>query len=241
MKTIFVVFICLAFFAVSYGQNKLPTFETQKYAMMTKEKSCESINDYLRNYIGYPDECLKSKDEGTEVVKFTVMPNGELIDFEVVNSVSPVIDKHVIQMLEQTSGMWSPGLKDGKPAAMEKEVCIAFKYGEFEELAFCRDFKKKATAYFNRGNKLLLVKNRPEKALKSYNQAIKYCPNEDCLRVARGLCRYELGDIAGAHKDWQRLNFALISTETRELTKQMSDLKGYDEFAQILNKKEFPK
>lgn len=239
MKTILVVFICLAFFLVSFGQNKPPKFETKKYVMITGDKSCESINDYLRNCVGYPDECLQSKDEGTEMVKFTVTPNGELRNFEVINSVSPTIDKQVIQMLEQTSGMWTPGLKNGNPVTMEKEISILFKYGEFEEFALCRDFKKKATACLNRANKLLLVKNKPEKALKLYNKGIRYCPNEDCLRAARGLCRYELGDIAGAFKDWERMTIAGIAPETKELAAKLSDLEGYNQLSQFMNTGEF--
>jgi TonB family protein len=223
--------------SATLAQNSPPAFETKKYAMIAQGKKCETINDYLRNCVGYPYECLKNKDEGTEVVKFEVTPNGELENFEVVNSVSPVIDKHVIQMLRQTSGMWSPALKNGNPVTMEKEISILFKYGEFEEFALQKDFKEKAKACLYRGNKLLLVKNKPEKAMKLFNRAIKYCPNEDCLRVARGLCRYELGDIAGAYKDWQRMNIAGISTETKELTEQMSDLKGFEELAQILERR----
>ena len=235
MKTILVVFSCMLIISVTLAQNSPPTFETKKYAMIAQGKKCETINDYLRNCIGYPYDCLKNKDEGTEVVKFEVTPSGELKNFEVINSISPVIDEHVVQILQQTSGMWTPGLKNGNPATMEKEISILFKYGEFEEFALRKDFKRKAKAYLERGNKLLLVKNKPEKAMKLYNKGIRYCPNEDCLRVARGLCRYELGDIAGAYKDWQRMTIAGISPEAKEMTNHLAGFKGLQELAQIVN------
>ena len=235
MKTILVVFSCMLFFAVSLAQNAPPTFETKKYSMIAQGKKCETINDYLRNCVGYPYECLKNKDEGTEVVKFEVTPNGELMNFEVVNSVSPVIDKHVIQMLRQTSGMWTPGLKNGKPAKMEKEISILFKYDEFEEFAIHKDFKKKAKGLLERGNKLLLEKNKPEKALKYFNRGIRYLPNEDCLLISRGMCRYKLGDIKGAHEDWTRLKaVGKIDLGNEKLVERFRNFDGYELFAQIL-------
>lgn len=235
MKTIFVVFICLAFFAVSFGQNKPPIFEAKKYAMIAQDQKCESFNDYLRNCLYYPEESLKNREEGTAVVKFEVTKDGELKNFEVINSVSPEIDEHLIEMLKKTSGMWTSGLKNENPVTMEKEISILFKYGEFEQFALHKDFEEKAKACLDRGNKLLLVKNKPKKALKLYNRAIKYCPNEDCLRVARGLCRYELGDVEGARNDWERMTIAGISPEAKELMGQLSGLEGISELAQFVN------
>lgn len=235
MKTILVVFSCLAFFAVSFGQDKPPIFEAKKYAMIAQTPDCESLNDYLSNCLRYPEECLKSKDEGTEVVKFEITPEGELKNFEVINSVSPEIDEHLIEMLKKTSGMWSPGMKNGVPVSTEKEISVAFQYGELGKIGNCRKFKNKAKACLNKGTKLLLVKNKPEKALRIFDRGILYCPYEDCLRLARGLCRYELGDVSGARNDWERMTIAGIAPETKDLVEKAADLKGYNELAHFMN------
>ncbi|HKL32795.1 MAG TPA: energy transducer TonB [Tangfeifania sp.] len=241
MKTIFAVFICLASFAVSDGQNKMPLFEAKKYAMITQDQKCESLTDYLLNCLRYPEECMKSRDEGTEVLKFTVTSNGELRNFEVVNSVSPEIDDHLTGILKRTSGMWSPGMKNGIPVNMEKEIAVAFKCSELGVKALYKNFKNKANANLDKGIKLMLVKNKPEKALRYFNRGIRYCPYEDCLRLARGLCRYELGDKTGANEDFERMTIAGISTDSRVLAEQMCDLKGYEKLAQILSEREFPR
>lgn len=235
MKTIFVVIICLAFFAVSFGQDKPPIFEVKKYAMVAQDQKCESINDYLRNCLCYPYDCLKSQNEGTEVVKFEVTSTGELKNFEVINSVSPEIDEHLIQMLQKTSGMWSPGMKNGIPVHMEKEISVVFKYSELEQIAIYRDFDRLAKACLDKGTKFLMMKNKPEKALKLFDRGIRYCPYEDCLRLARGLCRYELGDVSGARNDWERMTIAGVAPETKELVEKAADLNGYNELAHFMN------
>lgn len=234
MKSILVVFSCLAIFAVSFGQDKPPIFEAKKYAMITQTTNCESLNDYLSKCLSYPEECLKSKDEGTEVVKFEVTPDGELKNFEVINSISPEIDEHLVQMLKKTSGMWSPAMKNGVPVSMEKEISVVFQYGELGKIASSEKFKNKAKACLSKGTKLLLVKNKPEKALRIFDRGIRYCPYEDCLRLARGLCRYEMGDIDGAQNDWKRMTIAGIAPNTKELAEQLSGLEGYRELAQFM-------
>jgi hypothetical protein len=144
-------------------------------------------------------------------------------------------------MLKKTSGMWSPRMKNGVPVSTETEISVAFQYSELGKTGNCEKFINKAKACLSKGTKLLLVKNNPEKAMKFFDRGILYCPYEDCLRLARCLCRYELGDTAGANQDFERMTIAGISPDSKELAEQMSDLKGYEELAQILDEKEFPR
>lgn len=138
------------------------------------------------------------------MIEFEVTSGGKLTGFKVINSVSPEIDEHVIALLKNTSGMWVPGKINGFPVSMKKEISVAFKWNEFAAFA-AKDFTELARHYFEKGSKELFVKNQPEKALKHFNIGMRYLPCNESLLMLRGMCRFELGDEAGARQDWGRM------------------------------------
>ena len=188
-----------------------------------KEGKFESFEDYLARNIVYPEKDAKSFNQGTEVVQFVISPTGELTDFAVLNSVCKKMDEEVIKVLKLTNGMWQPGFVNGCPAAMEKEVSVAF------VLHPSNDFVKMAKSYMKQGNKMLFEKSNPKKALKYYDAGINLLPNNETLLAVRGLCKYELGDETGASRDWERIS-SLSHTFDSELLSKLTDLKGYKEF-----------
>lgn len=116
---------------------------------------------------------------------------------------------------------------------MKKEISVAFKWNEFEEFA-AKDFTKLARLYFEKGSKQLFVKNQPEKALKNFNNGVRYLPNNESLLMLRGMCRFEVRDEAGARRDWDRMktqennetDFILDAT-------QLKNFKGFAELSQL--------
>lgn len=244
MKTIFLFAFCLVFSAMATGQEKklnpalkdmtLPEFNGKNFEMLTQGKNCTSLNDYLRSCACYPDECIKQRVQGTEVIELEVTSDGKLTGFQVINSVSPEIDEHVISLLKNTSGMWLPGRVNGVPVSMKKEISVAFKWNEFEEFA-AKDFTELARLYFEKGSKLLFVKNQPEKALKHFNNGVRYLPTNESLLMLRGMCRYEMGDEAGARRDWDRMR-ALENSKTDFVlyADQLQDFKGFAELLELL-------
>jgi len=146
----------------------------------------------------YPQESVSCKRQGTEVVCFLVTPQGELTDIKIINSVCPKIDEEIIRVLSLTSGKWQSGTVNGLNVPMEKEVSIAFKIHQ------SNDFKKLAQSNLKRGNEMQMKGNH-KKAVKFYDEAIKYLPNEKTILAARSICKYEMGDAKGAEEDWTRL------------------------------------
>lgn len=247
MKTFLILVLCTLLSVVAFGQQKSkmvdevqvtpPTFAgINDIVKIFQEEKLESIADYLARKVQYPEEALKNKQEGTEVVQFEVTSKGELTNFNVINSVSPEIDEAIINLLKATNGMWMPGQNNGELVAMQKEVSVAFKYGEFEPFAESKDFVQLAKLFFEKGNKTLLVNNNPKKALKYYDRGIRYLPNEDCLLLARGMCKYELGDIEGARQDWNRMNVAGIDGKAENMAEIYSEFKGFKELTAMLEK-----
>jgi hypothetical protein len=49
------------------------------------------------------------------------------------------------------------------------------------------------------------IKGNPKKAVRFYNEALNYMPNEKNILAARMNCRQEMGDVKGAEQDQLRL------------------------------------
>ena len=185
--------------AIATGQNQeLIAIEVNSPAFKGNEPG--SIYDFLQKHVEYPVESQRWKLEGTEVVQFIVTIQGKLSGYKVINSVSPEIDREVIRLLELTNGMWTPGTINGEPVAMEKEVSLEFKRSQ------ASDFVEIAKWYMQKGNELLFLKDQPKKAVKYFDLAINYLPNNETIHGIRGFCKFRMGDENGANRDWDRAN-----------------------------------
>jgi TonB family protein len=206
------------------------------------------LKDYLISHIQYPENSLSWQEEGTEVVKFIVTPKGEVTDMSVINSVSPEIDKEVLRVLASTSGMWKPASNNGNPIAIEKEISIAFsaddpnpadrfvglaKYNFIKgnKMLFLHKVDKKTSNFYN-----LVIQKDNKKALYYFNNAVRYVPNDKGLLVSRGVCKYQLGDKAGACKDWKRIK-ALGGIEGDSFLDNFCEFDGYSEMIDTLSGK----
>jgi len=116
---------------------------------------------------------------------------------------------------------------------MEKEISVVFRISDRS------DFVAKAKNNLELGNKMLFVDRQPEKALKYFDKSIAFLPNDETLLALRGLCKYEIGDNDGAHRDWNRIkNLAEKDTAEQliETVANYTELKGYHEMTNIVHK-----
>lgn len=226
----------------SDGQIALPVFA---WNMMNDTeftgKSPYLIYSYLREKLEYPEVALKYKIQGTEVVQFTVTTSGEVTNIKVLNSVCPEIDDEVIRVLKTTQGMWEPGLKNGKPIEMEREISMVFQIDGFKNGTNEEIFKEQATALYNKGNKALISQNNPEKALKYFDKALKYLPYESTILNLRAIAKSLLNDKDGAQQDWDRMGTILAAKSEREknlqlFTQNAGDVKVNQENQIIISK-----
>jgi TonB family protein len=204
------------------GQNALPVFA---WNMMNDTeftgKSPFLIYSYLRENVEYPKVALKYNIQGTEVVQFTITSTGEVTSIKVLNSVCPEIDDEVIRVLKTTQGMWEPGLKNGKPVEMEREISMVFQIDGFKNGTNENIFKEQASSLFNKGSKALISQNNPEKALKYFDKALKYLPYEITILNSRAIARSLLNDKDGAQQDWDRADAILAVKSEREKNLQL--------------------
>jgi len=156
-----------------------------------------SLQDYLVKNFEIPEKVKKNRIQGTVIVQFYVLENGNLDYFEIINSISKEIDNELIETLKATNGMWKPGHNDAIPVSMKKEVAIAFTLERF-------DHTKIAQRHFQKANKKIL-KGKNKRAIKFFNKAMIYRPYDKSLLFTRGLAHYNVGNQPEACKDWSRL------------------------------------
>lgn len=247
MKKSVIFLFCLILTVMVFGQNETkmvkidevevtpPKFTgVEDVAAFMQTDYCLLMKNFIQKNMIWPQKATGYHMEGIEVVQFTVTPSGKLTNFEVINSVCSDIDKEVIRVLKTTDGMWKPGLNNGEPVAMEREISVLF--GNNEDGEVPKHFTKKATCYFIKGGKDLFVKNKPKKALRYYNKGMQYMPYDKSLLSMRGLCHYELGDKESARKDWNRV-VTLGGIAYHAIGNDLVEMKGYTEMINILASK----
>ena len=199
MKSCIVLLAGLFFTNSMFGQNQLTSAEDIK-APVYSDVRCFSIYDFLSQNLVYPDKAKRWEIEGTEVIRFQVTADGEINTIRVINSVSDDIDYCVIRALKISSGNWTPGNINGVPSTIEQEINVVFKIHE------STDFLELAQYYVKKGNFMLYDKKKPGKALRFFNLAVKYMPNNIPLLTSRMFCKDRLGDVEGVIADRERIN-----------------------------------
>lgn len=248
MKKYVSLFICLILTIMVFGQSKTkaPIANNQK-AEITTPKFTGAINAvsnvdadnssrlkiYIKENIDCPVTVADCRIEGTEIVRFTVSTEGDVSNFNIINSVCKDLDKEVIRVLKGTKGMWIPGNTNEVPSEMEYEVSLMI--ADCKEGTYSSYFVGQAQKYFKLGGTSLLVENKPKKAMRFYNKGLQYLPNNAALLSLRGLCYYELGDKESARKDWNKVS-SLGGINPVEIAFKIDNMSGYSEMINILAK-----
>lgn len=231
MKTKIYLFIVMFVPIFALGQMTEPEFTGVKKNAKTSDGINDPLVAYLTQNFRCPDGTNNCIPEGTAVIQFVVTPEGELDDIVVIESLCCQVDDELIRALKTTNGMWNPVEVDGIPISAAKEVSLMFVTNRYEENPKTY-FTEKATAFFNKGNKLFLKSENPQKAIKYYDKSVNYRPNEVATLMLRGLCRYELGDEEGACKDWNRINL-LGSTNMDDYFEDLCEMKGFEKMKEM--------
>jgi hypothetical protein len=231
MKNAVVLFLMLFASVSAFGQERksisLPEAVITAPELMVSVNGNGSgyLNDYLASNIQYPVNALLWNEEGVEVVRFIVTPGGEVTDLAVVNSVSGEIDNEVIRVLNTTNGLWKPSLLNGTPVEREREVSITFTTDVTNPSdRFLRLARKEYVA----GNRKFFVRENYKSALYFYDRAVCFVPNDKSALLARGMCKYRLGDKKGACNDWNRVR-TLGGVESDSFLDSFCGIDGYAE------------
>ncbi len=94
----------------------MPTFQ---------EKDSKYFRNYISKKVKFPSSAVEHGIKGTVFASFIVDKDGTVTNTEIVRGVHPIIDKAVIDAIED-SPKWEPGINNGKFVKVKFTIAIKF-------------------------------------------------------------------------------------------------------------------
>ena len=88
----------------------------------------DNLNKWLLMNLCYPKDAVSKKEQGRVTVRFVVTDKGEVIQPEIVRSVSPSLDKEALRVVSKMPA-WNPGRNGNKNVATKYTLHINFSLG----------------------------------------------------------------------------------------------------------------
>jgi len=98
-----------------------------------REKCAQKrLLEFVYQNIKYPKTAKDAGTEGTVVVSLIIGPDGQVREYTIVRSVTPVLDEEVLRIAQllQQEITWTPGVQDGKKVAVEFNLPVSFRLPE---------------------------------------------------------------------------------------------------------------
>ena len=87
----------------------------------------KALREFIKKNIRYPEELKNSGISGKVVLSFFVYEDGTIKDIKVIRSLNEKLDAEAIRVLNLTSGMWKPGMQNGKVVRCMMTIPVEFK------------------------------------------------------------------------------------------------------------------
>ena len=88
----------------------------------------DNLNKWLSENLRYPKDAVSRKEQGRVMVQFVITAKGEVIQPEIVRSVSPSLDKEALRVVSKMPA-WNPGRNGNKNVATKYMLPIIFSLG----------------------------------------------------------------------------------------------------------------
>ena len=108
-----------------YGVANDSASEPATFAPAAPQGGRNSFKDYLNGAVVYPQQALTNKIEGRVTVRFTVQPNGQLTDFDIVKGIGHGCDEELLRAIK-TGPRWEPASRGSTPLADKVKVRYRF-------------------------------------------------------------------------------------------------------------------
>lgn len=102
-----------------------PGSESTAFRFAEPDGGRNDFKDYLSQSLKYPAEAIKNKIEGKVTVRFTVEPDGQLTNFEVVKGIGYGCDEELIRLIRQGPS-WKPSAQGDR--AIRDQVKVRFRF-----------------------------------------------------------------------------------------------------------------
>ncbi|MEX2234279.1 MAG: TonB family protein [Cyclobacteriaceae bacterium] len=108
-----------------YGVAGTASTEPAAFHSAEPERGKSDFKDYLEGEVKYPDEAIKNKAEGRVTIQFTVEPNGQLSEFQVLKGIGYGCDQELIRAIRQGPA-WKPRKQGDQPVREKVKVRYRF-------------------------------------------------------------------------------------------------------------------
>lgn len=99
----------------------------------------KALKTFLKYHMDYPQDELKNNTQGIVVIKFTTDKNGKVIDYYLINSISPKLDSSALSLFKLI--LWSPATSLGKTVIGSSNFELKFNIKSFQKLSRKRGYK----------------------------------------------------------------------------------------------------
>jgi Ca-activated chloride channel family protein len=98
-----------------FVEEEIQTIEETSPVFKGGEKA---LDGFIKSNLKYPAESRKNGISGKVIVEFLVDTDGSIKDIHILYSLDEHTDQEVIRVVRLMSGMWEPGIRNGKKVAM---------------------------------------------------------------------------------------------------------------------------
>jgi protein TonB len=84
------------------------------------------FTDYMMKNLAYPTAAKEANVQGMVVVSFVVTAEGKVEGIEVLRGIGGGCDEEAVRVIKN-SGIWTPGIKEGKAVATQMTLPVKFK------------------------------------------------------------------------------------------------------------------
>ncbi|REG92058.1 energy transducer TonB [Algoriphagus antarcticus] len=184
------IFLFFSFFVtfISFAQTPFNPETESDFVKATYSKG--NLISILGQDLIYPENAAANGTQGDVIFMLKIDESGKLTSIEAKERVSDDLAKQARETIEKLTGAWNPSKVHGKP--VDREYLLVFSYKIFYN-ALPLDYHAMAKKFEDKG--------KLEKAVRTYDDAIKNYPFEPVYFTMRAKFKKELGDEDGAKAD----------------------------------------
>lgn len=88
------------------------------------------FNYTIGNYINYPAKARAATIQGRVIIRFLIDKDGNASNYNVIKSIGYDCDEEALRVIKLNDGKWAPGILNGNPVSVEKDVTVRFQLGQ---------------------------------------------------------------------------------------------------------------
>lgn len=85
----------------------------------------QAMFKYIKDHLDYPEQAVENGIQGKVLLRFVVLPTGEIGQVEVIRKLDPLCDQEAIRMIKSMP-KWVPGKQNGRAVSVWFNLPISF-------------------------------------------------------------------------------------------------------------------